>query len=168
MTDTVVHTVIATPVGPLAIGACERGLTSIRFGAGEGDAVCGNAGDHRLLDMTVRQLDEYFSGSRRDFDLPLMLKGTGFQMEVWRLLMDIPYGATISYGELARRLGNPGAVRAVGLANNRNPLPIVVPCHRVIGADGSLTGYGGGLAIKEALLALEGSLKSSPQMSLFG
>lgn len=102
-----------------------------------------------------RQLGEYFDGARRDFDLPLSPDGTAFQHQVWNELRRIPYGETVSYGELARRIGRPTASRAVGAANGRNPLAIVVPCHRVIGADGTLTGYGGGLPVKEALLALE-------------
>jgi methylated-DNA-[protein]-cysteine S-methyltransferase len=102
------------------------------------------------------QLAEYFAGRRRDFDLPLAPRGTAFQRAVWSELARVPYGRTISYGELADRVGRAGASRAVGGANNKNPLPIVVPCHRVIGADGSLTGYGGGLERKRALLALEG------------
>lgn len=102
------------------------------------------------------QLAEYFAGRRRDFDLPLAPRGTDFQRAVWSELTRVPYGRTVSYGELASRVGRAGASRAVGGANNRNPLPIVVPCHRVIGADGSLTGYGGGLDRKRALLALEG------------
>ena len=107
------------------------------------------------LETGKRQLREYFDGKRREFDLPLAPDGTGFQCRVWRELRRIPYGETISYGELARRIGKPTAARAVGAANGRNPLAIVVPCHRVIGADGTLTGYGGGLPVKEALLALE-------------
>lgn len=102
-----------------------------------------------------RQLREYFDGERRDFDLPLAPAGTPFQRRVWDELRRIPYGETISYGELARRIGKPTASRAVGAANGRNPLAIVVPCHRVIGADGTLTGYGGGLPVKESLLAHE-------------
>jgi methylated-DNA-[protein]-cysteine S-methyltransferase len=108
------------------------------------------------LPEAVRQLEEYFAGKRRDFDLPLHLDGTEFQQRVWRVLTEIPYGETWSYGELAKRIGNPNASRAVGLANGRNPVSIVVPCHRVIGADGSLTGYGGGLQRKQWLLAHEG------------
>jgi methylated-DNA-[protein]-cysteine S-methyltransferase len=103
----------------------------------------------------MRQLRAYFAGELETFDLPLAPEGTPFQLEVWRRLCEIPYGETISYGELARRLGNPNASRAVGLANGANPIPIVIPCHRVIGSDGKLTGYGGGLPIKEKLLALE-------------
>ena len=105
-----------------------------------------------------RQLLEYFGGARRDFDLPLSPAGTAFQRQVWGELRRVPYGETVSYGELARRIGRPTASRAVGAANGRNPLAIVVPCHRVIGADGSLTGYGGGLPVKEALLAHERSV----------
>jgi methylated-DNA-[protein]-cysteine S-methyltransferase len=109
------------------------------------------------LAAAAAQLDEYFAGERRDFDLELDLRGTEFQRAVWDELLRIPYGETMSYGELARRLGRPERVRAVGAANGRNPVAIVVPCHRVIGADGSLTGYGGGLDRKRALLAVEGS-----------
>jgi methylated-DNA-[protein]-cysteine S-methyltransferase len=108
------------------------------------------------LPEAVRQLQEYFAGNRRNFDLPLHPDGTEFQQRVWRALTEIPYGETCSYGELARRIGNPNASRAVGLANGRNPISILVPCHRVIGADGSLTGYGGGLQRKQWLLAHEG------------
>ena len=105
----------------------------------------------------ITQFGEYFAGERRRFDLPLAPRGTEFQRRVWRALREIPYGQTLSYGELARRIGNPSASRAVGLANGANPLPVIVPCHRVIGADGSLTGFGGGLPIKRKLLALEGA-----------
>jgi methylated-DNA-[protein]-cysteine S-methyltransferase len=108
------------------------------------------------LAETVRQLNEYFAGVRREFDLPLHFEGTTFQRRVWNELTQIPYGETWSYGQLASRIGNPGASRAVGLANGRNPISILVPCHRVIGADGSLTGYGGGLERKRWLLAHEG------------
>lgn len=107
------------------------------------------------LDTAKRQMVEYFDGTRLDFELPLSPDGTAFQHRVWNELRRIPYGETISYGELARRIGKPTASRAVGAANGRNPLAIVVPCHRVIGANGTLTGYGGGLPVKEALLALE-------------
>jgi methylated-DNA-[protein]-cysteine S-methyltransferase len=108
------------------------------------------------LAAAARQLEEYFSGARHAFDLPLAFEGTPFQQRVWRVLTEIPYGETVSYGELARRVENPRASRAVGMANNRNPISILVPCHRVIGADGSLTGYGGGLERKRWLLAHEG------------
>ncbi len=104
---------------------------------------------------TKRQLAEYFTGARTTFDLPLAMNGTAFQKLVWDALKEIPFGVTMSYGELARKIGKPNASRAVGLANGRNPISIIVPCHRVIGANGSLTGYGGGLSRKEALLSLE-------------
>jgi methylated-DNA-[protein]-cysteine S-methyltransferase len=107
--------------------------------------------------LAITQLREYFAGTRRRFELALAPRGTPFQLSVWQLLRAIPYGQTVTYGEIARRLGRPEAARAVGLANGANPLPIVVPCHRVIGADGALTGFGGGLPIKRALLHLEGA-----------
>ena len=107
--------------------------------------------------LALGQLREYFAGARRCFELALAPRGTAFQLAVWRHITPIPYGQTVSYSEIARRLGRPEAARAVGLANGANPLPIVVPCHRVIGADGSLTGFGGGLPIKRALLHLEGA-----------
>jgi methylated-DNA-[protein]-cysteine S-methyltransferase len=108
------------------------------------------------LPIATRQLEEYFRGERREFDVPLVMHGTEFQKRAWHNLLEIPYGATRSYGEQARRIGNPSASRAVGLANGRNPIPIIVPCHRVIGADGSLTGFGGGIERKRWLLAHEG------------
>jgi len=108
------------------------------------------------LPQAIRQLNEYFHGTRREFNLPIRLHGTEFQQRVWNMLTEIPYGVTWSYGELAKRIDNPNASRAVGLANGRNPISILVPCHRVIGADGSLTGYGGGLERKRWLLAHEG------------
>lgn len=112
-------------------------------------------GRHPLHDETARQLGEYFVGARRVFDLPIELVGTDFQKRVWSLLLDIPYGQTRTYGDLARELGDPDTVRAVGMANGSNRLAIIVPCHRVIGADGSLTGYGGGLWRKKRLLEIE-------------
>jgi methylated-DNA-[protein]-cysteine S-methyltransferase len=108
------------------------------------------------LPLAARQLKEYFSGKRRDFNLPLRMNGTEFQQRVWRELTQIPFGETRSYGQLAKRLNNPNGSRAVGLANGRNPIAIIVPCHRVIGADGSLTGFGGGIDRKEWLLTHEG------------
>ena len=112
------------------------------------------------FDDARRQLGEYFAGERTRFDLPLRMEGTDFQREVWQALLEIGYGETESYGELAQRIGRPDAVRAVGLANGRNPISIVVPCHRVIGASGSLTGYGGGLERKRFLLELEAGVPS--------
>lgn len=115
-------------------------------------------GSSPVLDRAARQLDEYFSGKRREFDVPLLFVGTDFQLKVWNSLLAIPYGATESYGEMARRIGMPKAVRAVANANGANSISIFAPCHRVIGSDGSLTGYGGGLAAKEYLLKLEKAL----------
>ncbi len=111
--------------------------------------------ESKPLRETIHQLKAYFAGELQDFTLPLDPQGTAFQLAVWKSLTEIPYGDTISYGELARRIGNPNASRAVGLANGSNPIPIVIPCHRVIGSNGKLTGYGGGLPTKEKLLALE-------------
>ena len=122
-------------------------------------------GDNALLRRARAQLDEYFAGARRTFDLPLSPAGTEFQRDVWTTLATIPYGETISYAQLATRVGKPSAMRAVGAANGRNPLPIVLPCHRVIGADGALTGFGGGLPTKQFLLKLEGALP--PAFDLF-
>ena len=117
--------------------------------------------DNAPFAEVTRQLQAYFSGELKEFDLPLAPEGTEFQLRVWNSLRTIPYGETISYAQLAQKIGNPQAVRAVGLANGSNPIPIIVPCHRVIGSDGSLTGFGGGLANKQKLLALE-----SRQLSL--
>ena len=146
-----------SPVGTLRLVADRRGLREIRFERERHPkpAHAGWVRDAAPLRSARAQLEEYFAGVRKDFELPLHAVGTAFQLEVWEELRRIPYGATISYGELARRIGKPQAMRAVGAANGRNPLPIVVPCHRVIGADGSLTGFGGGLPTKRHLLALE-------------
>ena len=113
-----------------------------------------------MFSEAIAQLEEYFAGERRDFSLPLPLEGTPFQTTVWSALRTIPYGATVSYGELARRIGRPSASRAVGAANGANPLPIILPCHRVIGADRSLKGFGGGLETKRFLLAFEAGVAS--------
>jgi methylated-DNA-[protein]-cysteine S-methyltransferase len=142
-----------TPVGPLHLTALDGALTGLRFGSGP--AVGERADDDPVLRLAAEQLAAYFAGSLRSFALPLVPAGTAFQLAVWEQLRLIPYGSTVSYGELARRLGAPNASRAVGLANGRNPIAIVVPCHRVIGADGSLTGFGGGMAAKRTLLDLE-------------
>ena len=139
-----------SPLGVLTLRATARGLASIAF-----HPHAKGGGDPALIAATARQLDEYFAGERRAFDLPLDLAGSEFQQGVWAQLRRIPYGETVSYGELARRAGRPDVVRAVAAAVGRTPVPIVVPCHRVIGADGSLTGYGGGLPRKRALLDLE-------------
>jgi methylated-DNA-[protein]-cysteine S-methyltransferase len=155
--ETVWYDYLPTPIGNLLLAADAKGLREVWFETGkhkkEPDLQWQrNAGK---VAFAAKQLSEYFAGERQDFDLPLHPIGTPFQVNVWHALAKIPYGATISYGELARRIGQPEAVRAVGAANGRNPIPIVLPCHRVIGADGSLTGFGGGLPTKRFLLAME-------------
>ena len=125
----------------------------------------GLALDPGMLEPVRRQLESYFRGELRTFDLELVPRGTPFQLRVWAELERIPYGETLSYGELARRLGDPNLTRAVGMANGANPISIIIPCHRVIGADGSLTGYGGGLEVKRALLALERGPSPGPLFS---
>lgn len=157
---------IDSPVGKLVIAADDAGVRHIRFererhpirrtGDWQRDAA-------RLAFVRV-QLEEYFAGTRRTFDLPLAPVGSPFQLRVWEALRDIPYGRTVSYSEVARRMADPESVRAVGAANGRNPLPIVVPCHRVIGADGSLVGFGGGLPRKRWLLAHEGAVADNADL----
>ena len=152
------YTYIDTPVGRLMLAGCDdHGLRYIAFQFGSG-AMAPKPGWKQSaapFREVERQLREYFRGKRTAFDLRLHPKGTPFQLAVWKALAEIPYGQTRSYGDVARAVGRPSAVRAVGLANGRNPLPIVVPCHRVIGASGKLVGYGGGLAVKQALLDRE-------------
>lgn len=154
---------LESPIGPLLIAGDREAVHQIRF-PGKGKAFPPEAGWSASPSGPVleaaRQLREYFERRRTDFDLPLAPEGTEFQRAVWKRLQGIPYGHTISYGELARRVGNPKASRAVGAANGANPIPIVIPCHRVIGANGKLTGFGGGLSVKEALLRLEDSALS--------
>ena len=157
----VIYRYIDSPVGPLLIAGNDAGLQLIEFHAPRHPMPRGddwNEGDHAVLREAQRQLVEYFAGERRGFDLPLAPQGTEFQRQVWWELANIAFGDTISYAALAQRVGRPTATRAVGAANGRNPLPIVLPCHRVIGADGSLTGFGGGLPTKQFLLQLEGAL----------
>lgn len=146
------YTWMESPVGKLLLAADDAGLRKVLFG---GEPAAHWREEAAPLAETVRQLRAYFAGDLHDFDLPLAPVGTPFQLRVWRELRNIPYGQTISYGELARRVGSPNGSRAVGLANGANPISIVVPCHRVIGSNGKLTGYGGGLPNKERLLALE-------------
>ena len=155
--ETVLVSVHPSPIGPLTLMARDGYLTELVMqDQAHGTPVprTGRRDDTFFVDV-ARQLDEYFAGERTSFDLPLRLEGTAFQQAVWAQLQAIPYGETISYGELARRVGNPKASRAVGLANGRNPIAVIVPCHRVIAADGSLGGYGGGSERKTILLALE-------------
>ena len=162
------YDVIETPIGPLLVAADEAGLRRISFPE-RGQARRPEAGwvrDRAPFRQLAGQLQEYFAGKRRSFSLRLAPQGTEFQRATWRALAEIPYGTTISYAELARRVGRPAASRAVGAANGANPLPIVVPCHRVIGANGSLTGFGGGLPTKRALLELEGAECVAPRRQL--
>ena len=153
------YTWTPSPVGKLLLAADDGGLIELAFAEGRTTPVvdiawtCGG----EVLREPVRQLQAFFAGELRDFDLPLKPRGTPFQQRVWKLLCEIPFGETISYGELARRAGNPAASRAVGLANGSNPIAIIIPCHRVIGSNGKLTGYGGGLDNKRWLLDFERS-----------
>jgi len=143
------QTTIASPIGALRLTVADDGaVTRVGFGAGD-------TSDDPRFEPLVTQLDEYFAGERTAFDLPLRQEGSAFEQRVWAELLAIPYGETASYGEIAARIGRPGMARAVGRANARNPIAIICPCHRVIGGDGSLTGYGGGLDTKRALLELE-------------
>ncbi len=150
-------TTIDSPVGPLRLVADDAGLRQLEFQEGRtpGPVPSEWRQDARALAPVVRQLEEYFAGRRKVFDLDLAPAGTEFQRRVWERLLEIPYGETISYGTLATRIGNPKASRAVGLANGSNPIAIIIPCHRVIGSNGTLTGYGGGLPTKQKLLELE-------------
>jgi methylated-DNA-[protein]-cysteine S-methyltransferase len=158
---------IDSPIGRLLLAGDGASLIQVGFQSGPRPLQPSDdwIADSAPFRLAIEQLGEYFAGERRRFDLTLAPQGTEFQRRVWRALIEIPYGKTVSYGELARCIGKPSAPRAVGLANGANPLPIIVPCHRVIGADGSLTGFGGGLPIKRKLLALEaaGPEESGPQ-----
>ncbi|PSL54103.1 methylated-DNA-[protein]-cysteine S-methyltransferase [Saccharothrix carnea] len=151
------HTTVDSPVGPLTLVAHDEVLSGLYMTEQRyrpADDTFGPEDPSPFGDV-ITQLAEYFAGTRTDFDLPLDPIGTPFQRTVWRALAEIPYGETVTYGELAQRLGRPSAARAVGLANGRNPIAIILPCHRVVGANGDLTGYGGGLARKRRLLDLE-------------
>ncbi|MFJ7961305.1 methylated-DNA--[protein]-cysteine S-methyltransferase [Streptomyces sp. NPDC096319] len=154
---TIQHTVVDSPYDPLTLVAVDGVLSRVHMTGQRHRPPEETFGDPdpRPFDETIRQLDAYFAGELTAFDLPLNLIGTPFQLRVWEQLLRIPYGETRTYGELAEELGNPGASRAVGLANGKNPVSIIVPCHRVIGAGGGLTGYGGGLDRKQRLLAFE-------------
>jgi methylated-DNA-[protein]-cysteine S-methyltransferase len=159
----VFYTTFESPVGPLLLAGDADALRLVSFESSKHAAPpqADWKQDNAPFAEVIRQLQAYFRGELREFDVPLALKGTEFQRRVWNALREIPYGETISYLQLAERIGNPRAVRAVGLANGSNPIPIIVPCHRVIGSDGSLTGFGGGISTKKKLLELE-----SKQLSL--
>lgn len=156
-----VYKTMESPVGLLVMLASEHGLHAINW---EGEDQVRAEGfqpepEHPLLMETERQLKEYFASQRKVFDLPLAPRGTPFQLQIWKLLLDIPFGQTVTYGELAASAGDPNASRAVGMANNKNPIPIIIPCHRVIGRSGALVGFGGGLENKSILLDHESQFR---------
>lgn len=164
----IAYCLLDSPIGTLTLAADDSGLRVVEFPENRYLAkrdASWSAADHPILDLARVQLGEYFAGQRQTFELPLAPRGTPFQLAVWQALAEIPHGRTWSYGQLASHLGRPQAMRAVGAANGRNPLPIVLPCHRVIGASGALTGFGGGLPTKQFLLELEGALP--PPRDLF-
>lgn len=156
---------IASPIGPLRLYGTDEILTCVWLPEGRGIAPSAPGRETRVLAAAATQLAEYFAGTRTTFDLPLAPEGTAFQQGVWRVLSTIPFGATWSYGDVARLIGQPTASRAVGAANGKNPIAIIVPCHRVIGSSGALTGYGGGMAAKQWLLGHEGH-PAQPQLPL--
>lgn len=158
-----------SPVGAFFVAGTDTALhmTSFSSGLQKREPQDGWIEDAAPLAYAIAPLEQYFSGDPVDFKMLIAPKGTAFQLSVWAALQNIPYGQTASYGDIARKIGKPGASRAVGGANNANPLPVIIPCHRVIGADGSLTGFGGGLDAKVALLELEGITLQTPQLSLF-
>ena len=168
MTPSITWLRMDSPIGVLTLTADDAGLRRVDFPPPHAKPPdpAWREGRNRVLDLARRQLSEYFEGTRRSFELPLSPVGTDFQRTVWTTLAEIPYGGTWSYRALAERIGRPTATRAVGAANGRNPLPIVLPCHRVIVADGTLSGFGGGLPTKQYLLKLEGALP--PEYALFG
>lgn len=169
-TQAIISTTLATPIGKLFVAASPRGLRRIEFpGRRNGAAARGakaatpdSREARRHLAGALRQLREYFAGRRNSFSVPLDMEGTEYQQRVWRALLRVPFGRTLSYGELAARLGGRGGARAVGRACATNPVPVIVPCHRVLGSDGMLHGFGGGLWRKQRLLELEGAARRIP------
>lgn len=151
------HTMVPSPVGELLLMSDGTALTGLHFAGGKWELEIpeGSVEDRSRFTDVITQLEEYFEGTRTEFDLALAPTGTDFQLKVWAALRTIPYGETWSYGELARTIGQPNAFRAVGLANGKNPIAIIVPCHRVIGSNGKLVGFGGGMENKQILLSLE-------------
>ncbi len=159
--ETFYYSQINSPIGPLNIAVSEKGLVALEFDRSSFPPKKTKYQWQESAEKTKRfaqELHEYFAGQRREFTFPLDLRGTPFQLQCWRALLAIPYGETRTYADIARRVRKPQAFRAVGMANNRNPIAIVVPCHRVIASDGTLCGYGGGLDVKRRLLELEGAL----------
>ena len=174
--ETLYSTILASPIAPLFLAASEKGLVALEFDArlpgqqtirsnprdlrSEATTLHFGNSDAKMSSYTI-ELEEYFAGTRRQFFFPLDLRGTPFQLKCWQALLAIPYGETRTYADIARAVGRPQGFRAVGMANNRNPIAIVVPCHRVIASDGTLCGYGGGLDVKRKLLQLEGALSGT-------
>ncbi len=167
MSERIVYNYVNTPLGQILLASSSRGLCRLDLSRRDMDRLYDWARkvfDHPVVEKGIspfirdgeKQVKEYMEGRRRSFSLTLDLRGTAFQRRVWQALLQIPYGSVVSYKEVALRIDNPKAVRAVGQANNRNPVAIIVPCHRVVGSDGSLVGYGGGLDLKKRLLRLEG------------
>jgi len=165
--NTTLYTTIDSPIGGLLLAGDGRSLHHLAFRSGRRPTQVSPSWERRdhAFDGVVAQLGEYFDGRRRTFDVPLELAGNAFEQRVWDALREIPYGETVSYGQIAATIGQPGAARAVGLANGRNPVAVIVPCHRVIGADGTLTGYGGGLERKQFLLDLEAGVLPLPAVA---
>jgi methylated-DNA-[protein]-cysteine S-methyltransferase len=168
---------IESPVGKLKLVTSDKGLAAVMWDDDRPHRVrlgepipesTSEAESHPVLVQTERQLNEYFAGKRKEFSVPLDIRGTPFQKHVWEALLGIPFGETRSYGQLAKQLGNPQVTRAVGAANGRNPISIIVPCHRVIGSSGKLTGFGGGLETKASLLRLEKEGNSLFSQSVLG
>ena len=154
-----------TPIGKLGIAQEDEAISHILF---DGDMRLDDyeKKETKIIQKTANQLNSYFHGELKEFDIPLLLNGTPFQKQVWQALMEIPYGQTCSYKDVAEKIGNPKAVRAVGLANNKNKIPIIIPCHRVIGTNGKLVGYAGGLKVKQQLIELE--IAGAPVMTKLG
>ncbi len=149
-------TILDSSIGPIQLTASDKGISGLIFDA---KSDTGSTGDtHPILNEARKQLDEYFQGKRKEFNIPLDMSGTAFQMKVWHAVTKIGYGTTATYLDIAKAIKNTKSVRAVGLANGKNPIPIIIPCHRIIGANGKLTGYGGGLWRKEWLLRHEGAI----------
>jgi methylated-DNA-[protein]-cysteine S-methyltransferase len=170
VTSTVLYATVDSPIGELLLLSDGHALRGLHMVGGRRRIALdpGWVPSPTRFAGVQRQLDEYFAGRRTAFDLPLVMEGTPFQRRVWSALREIPYGETISYGELARRIGRPSAARAVGLANGSNPIAVIVPCHRVIGANGTLTGYGGGIERKRLLLELEADVRDPRLPGLAG
>lgn len=163
--QTLYYSILNSPIGKLLLVGTTEHLLEIRFeNSWDESDLTDFTKEDSLFTEAITQLNEYFTGKRKDFSLPLSPQGTDFQQKVWSELQSIPYGTTTSYGEIAKRIENPKGSRAVGLANGKNPIPIIIPCHRVIGKNGKLTGFGGGLDIKQHLLEIEKLSSFSPKI----